>query len=843
VLFYDTTINEIVYSPGGEGATGVTGPQGATGPQGRTGTRGVSGPQGDTGVTGSQGATGFTGVTGSQGATGVTGVTGSQGATGYTGPRGISGPQGDTGVTGSQGATGVTGSQGATGVTGSQGATGVTGSQGATGVTGSQGATGPRGDTGAAGTVGVTGTLWGQVLNWNSITNQWQITGNGPLALGSNAGQTNQDSNAIAIGIEAGRSTQGSGAIAIGFRAGSTQQGANSIAIGSNAGGSTQAGGSIVINASGTIVNAGATGFFVKPVRSEPNTKNTLFYNSVTNEIVQTEGIYASGKVQASTNYYLSVLGDQAETQTTKVYSSVQVTSDGSVTTIGNVGTGDVNISGRASGLKLNTTSGSNYNPVLYENSGDGSTLYTGSGFIFDTTNSRLGIAASLSVTTSNKLEVNGDTLVTGNLSLSGSSSTINVSTSNSNAKKIILNSTATNEHQIIGFGTTGPAGAMLRYQVGATGTNHVFYAGTSATTSTELMRITGTGRVGINGIDPGTVSGTYQLQLDVSGNTRSNALFIGSNTSGFPNGTIRFTNTDYNRKIVLGPGTGIENDNNYTGFGTESSGNILRYNILNNSATSGHVFGANNSGTAITELMRINGEGTASIAGNLGVTGASSTGFFRNISTDGSVTIGTTGIFTHTTTSGTASIAGNLGVTGTSSTGFFRNISTDGSVTIGTTGIFTHTTTSGTASIAGNLGVTGPSSTGFFRNISTIGSVTIGSTGYFANVTASAITASSFNTGSDYRIKENIRYIDLNEFNIDRLKPVIYNYKKDKTTAIGLIAHEVQPYFPFLVANEKDGEQTQSVNYIGLIGVLIKEVQVLKARVSSLEEQLEKQK
>ena len=74
-------------------------------------------------------------------------------------------------------------------------------------------------------------------------------------------------------------------------------------------------------------------------------------------------------------------------------------------------------------------------------------------------------------------------------------------------------------------------------------------------------------------------------------------------------------------------------------------------------------------------------------------------------------------------------------------------------------------------------------------------------------------------------------------------MKPVIYNYKKDKTTAIGLIAHEVQPYFPFLVANEKDGEQTQSVNYIGLIGVLIKEVQVLKARVSSLEEQLEKQK
>ena len=74
-------------------------------------------------------------------------------------------------------------------------------------------------------------------------------------------------------------------------------------------------------------------------------------------------------------------------------------------------------------------------------------------------------------------------------------------------------------------------------------------------------------------------------------------------------------------------------------------------------------------------------------------------------------------------------------------------------------------------------------------------------------------------------------------------MKPVIYNYRNDKTTAIGLIAHEVQPYFPFLVLNDKDGDASQSINYIGLIGVLIKEVQSLKSRVSLLEEQLENQK
>jgi hypothetical protein len=37
-------------------------------------------------------------------------------------------------------------------------------------------------------------------------------------------------------------------------------------------------------------------------------------------------------------------------------------------------------------------------------------------------------------------------------------------------------------------------------------------------------------------------------------------------------------------------------------------------------------------------------------------------------------------------------------------------------------------------------------------------------------------------------------------------------------------------------VIGEKDGERNQSVNYTGLIGVLIKEIQQLKQRVDKLE-------
>ena len=76
--------------------------------------------------------------------------------------------------------------------------------------------------------------------------------------------------------------------------------------------------------------------------------------------------------------------------------------------------------------------------------------------------------------------------------------------------------------------------------------------------------------------------------------------------------------------------------------------------------------------------------------------------------------------------------------------------------------------------------------------------------------------------------------------FTVDKLRPVTYNNINLGKQDIGLIAHELQEFYPFLVNGEKDGENFQSVNYTGLIGILIKEIQVLKERVSKLE-QLEK--
>jgi hypothetical protein len=97
------------------------------------------------------------------------------------------------------------------------------------------------------------------------------------------------------------------------------------------------------------------------------------------------------------------------------------------------------------------------------------------------------------------------------------------------------------------------------------------------------------------------------------------------------------------------------------------------------------------------------------------------------------------------------------------------------------------------------------------------------------------ACNATSFNTASDYRIKEDIKNLN-DSFNVDKLRPVTYKNKNTKKQDIGFIAHELQEEFPYLASGEKDGEQMQSLNYIGLIGVLVKEIQDLKKRVHILE-------
>ena len=109
------------------------------------------------------------------------------------------------------------------------------------------------------------------------------------------------------------------------------------------------------------------------------------------------------------------------------------------------------------------------------------------------------------------------------------------------------------------------------------------------------------------------------------------------------------------------------------------------------------------------------------------------------------------------------------------------------------------------------------------------------GGVGIGGNLNINGTTTSTIFTSSDYRIKTNIIRLD-ERFTTDNLNPIQYTNKQNSQTEIGFLAHELQQEYPYLVSGEKDGETLQSVNYIGLIGVLVNEIKSLKARVDILE-------
>ena len=104
------------------------------------------------------------------------------------------------------------------------------------------------------------------------------------VSIGFNSGNSNQGAYSVAIGTDAGASTQGTYTVAIGSQAGQGNQGSNAIAIGRQAGTNNQSANSIVINASGSLLDAAAAGLFVAPIR-EILGPQVLYYDPSNKEI------------------------------------------------------------------------------------------------------------------------------------------------------------------------------------------------------------------------------------------------------------------------------------------------------------------------------------------------------------------------------------------------------------------------------------------------------------------------------------------------------------------------------------------------------------------------------
>jgi len=96
-----------------------------------------------------------------------------------------------------------------------------------------------------------------------------------------------------------------------------------------------------------------------------------------------------------------------------------------------------------------------------------------------------------------------------------------------------------------------------------------------------------------------------------------------------------------------------------------------------------------------------------------------------------------------------------------------------------------------------------------------------------------------SYNTSSDYRLKENVNYTWNATTKLKQLKPCEFEFKADTDNVVhqGFLAHEVDSIVPTSVFGEKDGEEMQQLDHSKLVPLLVKTIQELEARIKTLED------
>ena len=121
-------------------------------------------------------------------------------------------------------------------------------------------------------------------------------------------------------------------------------------------------------------------------------------------------------------------------------------------------------------------------------------------------------------------------------------------------------------------------------------------------------------------------------------------------------------------------------------------------------------------------------------------------------------------------------------------------------------------------------------------------GSVGIGTTNptsklhVVGDVSVSGIlTAGDFNSTSDIRLKTNIKPFENTLEKIVQINGVSFNWIENNAKSGGIIAQDVEKVFPELVSQT----EIKTVNYNGLIGVLIEAIKELKSEVEDLKSKL----
>lgn len=96
-------------------------------------------------------------------------------------------------------------------------------------------------------------------------------------------------------------------------------------------------------------------------------------------------------------------------------------------------------------------------------------------------------------------------------------------------------------------------------------------------------------------------------------------------------------------------------------------------------------------------------------------------------------------------------------------------------------------------------------------------------------------VCATDFNSTSDVTLKVNLEKITNPLSKVLQLNGYTFNWKQTNEPSVGVVAQELEKVFPQLVG----GFETKSVNYNGIIAVLIESIKELNQKVEDLTEEV----
>jgi hypothetical protein len=114
-----------------------------------------------------------------------------------------------------------------------------------------------------------------------------------------------------------------------------------------------------------------------------------------------------------------------------------------------------------------------------------------------------------------------------------------------------------------------------------------------------------------------------------------------------------------------------------------------------------------------------------------------------------------------------------------------------------------------------------------------TLSAAVTSNTDLYFNPSTGTLSAIIFNSLSDANRKTNIRTISDSNVIINTIKGVRFNWSDSGLSSAGLIAQDVEKVMPELVSENEQG--VKSLNYNGIIGVLVETIKELKQEIQDL--------